>query len=195
LSDDQFRITIEEIIRNRGGTLHSASLPREAKQAPQFTTHVPRLSIKTVIYSIPGGFELSIDTVECWPNGFTAWICAIGDVEQQPNEDVLFTQKHGNQARIPQSSLRFGVVYSDGRSCTLVNNPDRSGFGGALLTSIDGDFMNHSHISQRLNFWPCSPAGDIAIVAEWPGRGMPVQVANIDGSAVMHGCKEAASIG
>jgi hypothetical protein len=95
---------------------------------------------------------------------------------------------------IPDDLLRFGVQFSDGTKATSLC-PAYPGFdpaspSGPVLVPRGGS-GGGSRWDQRYWLWPLPPPGPVALVCEWPARGIALTRMEVDAGPILAGAGRA----
>ena len=103
--------------------------------------------------------------------------------DEQRGEDLAWAMR--DYSRSP-GRFRFGVVHSDGRSATSGTRdapPVRTGNGPVLLLQDSSS----SGLRWDGGFWlhPLPPAGALVLGCQWPDRGVPETLVEIDAGALL----------
>jgi hypothetical protein len=97
----------------------------------------------------------------------------------------------------PDELLRFGVQFPNGAKAT---NLDRRPFpddgepdGPVLLEQGSSGYGTHAWDADEW-LWPLPPPGPLAFVCEWPGRGLGLSRAEIDGERIREAAGRAVTL-
>ena len=98
---------------------------------------------------------------------------------------------------IPDEFLRFGVQFADGRKATNLDRPPYALEGQAPDRPVlhqHGGGGGGSTWDMEYWAWPLPPDGPLAFVCEWPGRGIGLSRAEVDGEVVREAAGRAVTL-
>lgn len=176
--------------------------PADAEPEP-FPAPTPRAPWEQPVYVLPGSVPgdtvllhtelaaVSIGGVRAYPNGFAFHLRAV--LRRDPAVgpwlgDPLRHQHNALRPRDPQSNLRLGMRYADGRQ---VGN--RGGISAPWgrdddprVLRLQSDGGHGSGLTWDSRFWtsPLPPDGPVTLYASWLDAGVREVSAELDGTAI-----------
>jgi hypothetical protein len=98
---------------------------------------------------------------------------------------------------LPDEFLRFGVQFADGRKATNLDRPPYDPQGQApdppVLNQHGGGGGGSAWDIEHW-VWPLPPAGPLAFVCEWPGRGIAESRVEIDAGLILEAAGRAVTL-
>ncbi|HJV08944.1 MAG TPA: hypothetical protein VJ653_04660 [Acidimicrobiales bacterium] len=142
-----------------------------------------------------GEFAIAVDRVVAYPTGFELGVTVRTQDEQVLGSfDDIRRRTWSGSAAFPGESLRFGVVFADGRTSTVDNFPPRpTSTGDVRLVPLGG---GGSQIRHDQRFWvePLPPPGPLGVVVEWERRGLAETRAELDAGAILDAAAKAETL-
>jgi hypothetical protein len=111
--------------------------------------------------------------------------------ESADPRDPWFRDPLGLQARVssgealPDSLLRLGVLFADGRKATTIGSFGVTDEPSAPVLSQGGSSGSGREWEASLWLWPLPPAGPLTLVVEWPSEGIEETRQEIDAQPVL----------
>jgi hypothetical protein len=97
---------------------------------------------------------------------------------------------------LPDELVRFGVQFADGRKATNLDRrpPADSEPEGPVLIEQGGSGYGSPAWDTEEWLWPLPPPGPLTFVCEWPGRGIGLSRAEVDGDAIRQAAARAVTL-
>ena len=129
---------------------------------------------------------VAVGRIAAYPTGFAFETLVVPSAPNDDDDaDPMMRRFRPGRRELPPELLRFGLRFADGTKATSTHlrlgeevpegpvlTPRRGGGGG-------GEW------EQEWWVWPLPPAGPLAFVCEWPGRGIPLTSVEIDAREII----------
>lgn len=124
-----------------------------------------------------------VSAVTAYPAGFEFTVSAM------LREDEAVPMFPGApDGSIPDTFLRVGVLFADGRSGTnldvMTGAPELAADKGNVVFTGTGGSGGMRRFDGTYWVWPLPPDGPVTFVCEWPGHDVPESRASIDGELI-----------
>jgi hypothetical protein len=135
--------------------------------------------------------------VTAYSTGVTLELVAAGRDLREVEAQRLFHEQHiaDPDEGLPEGFLRVGIEFADGRRVSnlsdrrhLWGQPDQEPEGPLLMQSGGGGGSAGSGrvtMNPAYWLWPLPPSGTLHLFVEWPGLGIALSSADLDGSAIV----------
>jgi hypothetical protein len=128
---------------------------------------------------------IALSTVMAYPNGFEFSIVAV----VREGQDRPMWAGHFDEYEVPDTFLRLGVRYADGRSATNLDHRTRPPASDAehrgMVLAPSGGGGGFRRYDSDFWVWPLPPTGPVTIVCEWPAYGIAETSVDLDSGAIV----------
>lgn len=128
---------------------------------------------------------IALSTVVAYPNGFEfAVVAVVREAQDRP-----MWAGHFDEYEVPDTFLRLGVRYADGRSATNLDHRSRPPAIDAehqrMLLTPSGGGGGFRRNDSAFWVWPLPPTGPVTIVCEWPAYGIAETSVELDSGPIV----------
>jgi hypothetical protein len=116
-------------------------------------------------------------------------------IEREFTEGWYFRPRGETGEPLPDAFLRFGIRYSDGRTCSnLAYFPGDTGAGPRPMLMARASGGGSRSFDSEFWLWPLPPAGPLTIVWQWPYFNVPETSLEIDAGPFLEAAARALQV-
>ena len=131
---------------------------------------------------------VAVTGIHAYSEGFEMAIGVRIREENRPQSRslVTFHGERDSEGRWPDNILLLGVEFADGRLASNLGRsfPAHDGEPDGVVMQPGGGGGGGRSWDFTYWVWPLPPAGPVAIICAWPGRGIPESRAQVDASVI-----------